>query len=289
MVLTNIVAFVPYLPLKKVLTKSYISRKKIIKTSLQMQDLNWINGFDLGIPLNLISNLFTNLHYGYDITTTKVLLLQFMIGYYTYGKDRYKDALEYEENPIVTKKEALYRSLLKYKYITALSYCFVFYTIVYILYQTNDLTHTVPILILLYSTEYYKDLKKNIAILKPFYVSFMWTFATIFLPCILYEQNYNILTDPYDYIPCFLLLFASTNYADIMDIEEDTQNNIQTFPVTFGEETTTKIIFASLSLSSLLFGIHPHYMDRPIINSLFELQNAILSSIIMFRRQKNHY
>ena len=47
----------------------------------------------------------------------------------------------------------------------------------------------------------------------------------------------------------------------------------------FGEEKTMKIVFASLALSSLLFGINPHYIDRPIINSLFELQNAILSVV----------
>ena len=54
-----------------------------------------LNGLDIGIPLNIIDNVFTNLHYGEDITTPKVILLQFLIGYYTYGKDRYKDALEY--------------------------------------------------------------------------------------------------------------------------------------------------------------------------------------------------
>ena len=115
----------------------------------------------------------------------------------------------------------------------------------------------------------------------------MWTFATVILPCVVYEHNYNILNDPFDYIPCMLILFASTNYADIIDIEEDKQNNIQTFPVTFGEENTIKIIFASLALSSLLFGLHPHYIHRPIINSLFELQNIVLSCIIMIKTQNN--
>lgn len=56
-----------------------------------------LNGIDIGMPLNIIDNIFTNLHYGYDITTLKVVLLQFLIGYYTYGKDRYKDAVEYIE------------------------------------------------------------------------------------------------------------------------------------------------------------------------------------------------
>lgn len=291
MVFFPIMSFLPCLPIKPIIRApiTTISRNDVIQYSINLDDLNFINGLDVGIPLNLISNIFTNLHYGYDITTSKLLLLQFLIGYYSYGKDRYKDALEYEETQMVTTKETLYTSLLKYRHITRLSYCVAFYGIALLLYENNDPFHTIPILALLYSTEYYKDLKQRAAFLKPFYVSFMWTFATIILPCVLYEHNYNILNDPYDYIPCMLVLFASTNYADIMDIEEDKQNKIQTFPVTFGEENTTKIIFASLALSSLLFGLHPHYIERPFINTLFELQNIILSCVIMFKIQKNHY
>ena len=75
-----------------------------------LDDFNWINGLDVGIPLNLISNVFTNLHYDYDITTTKLLVLQFLIGYYSYGKDRYKDALENERTQNVSSKEELYKS-----------------------------------------------------------------------------------------------------------------------------------------------------------------------------------
>ncbi len=289
MVLFQIISFLPVLPRKPLITASYIplSRKSMIHYSLNIDDFNWINGLDVGIPLNLISNIFTNLHYDYDITTTKLLVLQFLIGYYSYGKDRYKDALENERTQIVSSKEELYKSLLKYRYITRFSYCIAFYGIAFLLYENQDPIHTIPILVLLYSTEYYKELKKQAAFLKPFYVSFMWTFATVILPCVLYEHNYNILNDPFDYIPCMLILFASTNYADIIDIEEDKQNNIQTFPVTFGEENTIKIIFASLALSSLLFGLHPHYIDRPIINSLFELQNIVLSCIIMIKTQNN--
>ena len=291
MVLFPIVTFLPTLPVKTFSTASpmAIIRTNIIHKSLNLDDINWINGLDVGIPLNLISNIFTNLHYGHDITTSKLLLLQFLIGYYSYGKDRYKDALEYEKTQMVTTKETLYTSLLKYRHLTRFSYCVAFYGIALILYENHDPLHTIPILALLYSTEYYKDLKKQVAFLKPFYVSFMWTFATIILPCVLYEHNYNILNDPYDYLPCMLILFASTNYADIMDIEEDTQNGIQTFPVMFGEENTLKLIFGSIALSSLLFGLHPHYIDRPIINSLFELQNAILSTVVMFKTQNNRH
>ena len=51
----------------------------MIHYSLNIDDFNWINGLDVGIPLNLISNIFTNLHYDYDITTSKLLVLQFQL------------------------------------------------------------------------------------------------------------------------------------------------------------------------------------------------------------------
>ena len=42
-------------------------------------------------------------------------MLQFLIGYYTYGKDRFKDALEYESQNYETRKKGLYDFLLKNK------------------------------------------------------------------------------------------------------------------------------------------------------------------------------
>ncbi len=269
-------AFLNHNPLIK---RSIIFKKTINpRSSLQMN----VNGLDLGIPLNIITNVFTNLHYGYDITTPKLILLQFLIGYYSYGKDRYKDALEYELNPYETNKEDFYQSILKYKYNYKYSYCLSFYMIIVILCTSTSITQAIPIIGLLYSTEYYKLLKEKNAFYKPFYVSFMWTFATIIMPCILYEHNYEILYDFYDYVPCMLLLFSSTNLADIKDIEEDKQNEILTLPVQYGEENTIKIVFGSLALSSLLFGLHPNYLERPIINSLFELQNTFLSVITYY-------
>ena len=77
--------------------------------------VNPLVGIDMGIPLNIIQNVFTNLHYGYDITTFKAILLQFLIGYYTYGKDRYRDALVYETNQYDTPKKELFEYLIKYK------------------------------------------------------------------------------------------------------------------------------------------------------------------------------
>lgn len=246
-----------------------------------------IQGVDLGIPLNMIANLFTNLHYNYDITKPYMITLQFLIGYYTYGKDRYKDALDYEITPFETTKKDTYMTLLKYRHIYQLSYCVSFYLICFILAQHLPFEQLIPVYSLLYSTEYYKVLKDKIPLAKPFYVAILWTFATCILPCVLYEQNYRILSDPLDYLPCGLNLFALTNLADINDMEEDTVNGVKTLPVLLGEDITYSCVFIALASSSLFFGIHPNYYERPYINSLFEIQNIMISCLCAYSKFKS--
>ena len=60
----------------------------------------------------------------------------------------------------------------------------------------------------------------------------MWV-STIILPCVIYENNFNI--DDYQvYLPAFFSLVSSSNLADIKDIEEDKINNVNTIPVLYG-------------------------------------------------------
>ena len=264
----------------KLLFTSFVTNNKPNRMINKIHHLvNPIVGVDVGIPLNIFQNIFTNLHYGNDITTLKIVGLQFLIGYYTYGKDRYKDALEYNEMPYNTNKKELYENLIKYKSIYKVSYDIAFIMIASILLLDENSFNNMPLVILLVSSEYYKDLKDKFPITKPFYVSMMWTISSVILPCVLYDDNYSILNYPIDYLPCFLNLFAATNIADIKDIEEDKLNGIETLPVKYGLDFTNYIILSSLLLSSLLFGLNGNYMDRPIVNSLFELQNAGLSFI----------
>lgn len=254
-----------------------------------------LNGLDIGIPLNIIDNVFTNLHYGYDITTPKVILLQFLIGYYTYGKDRYKDALEYYENidlvgddpnalvnfvfEIKDKKKELYKNLYNNSEFYDKSYSIVFYCIMFLLFNDDYWYLNFPTAGLLYSTEYYKQLKGTVVGFKPTFVASMWTFSSIILPAVLHDHDYSILSDVGDYLPCFLLLFACTNLADIKDVGEDIVNEVNTIPVVFGKKNTQMLVLLCLVLSSYLFGTNPHYYDRPLINSGIEIQNALISII----------
>jgi hypothetical protein len=267
------------------------------KNLISTMNLPPLNGLDIGIPLNIIDNVFTNLHYGEDITTPKVILLQFLIGYYTYGKDRYKDALEYYDNinsnaagdhpdalvnfvfEIKDKKKELYKKLYDNAEFYDKSYSIVFYCIMFILFSDEYWYLNLPTIGLLYSTEYYKELKGKFVGFKPVFVASMWTFSAVILPAVLHDHDYSILSDVGDYLPCFLLLFACTNLADIKDIGQDIANQVNTIPVVFGKEKTQAIVLLCLVGSSYLFGTNPHYYDRPLINSGIEIQNALISIV----------
>tara|TARA_B100000524_G_scaffold157522_1_gene79856 strand:+ start:900 stop:1793 length:894 start_codon:yes stop_codon:yes gene_type:complete len=257
------------------------------KIITKVQSVNPLTGIDLGIPLNILQNVFTNLHYGYDVSTFKIIILQFLIGYYTYGKDRYKDALEYDESPFETDKLELYEYLLKYKNLYRLTYDMSFLLISSILLFDDEGLINMPFILVLLTSEFYKNLKKNLPYLKPFYVATMWTMSTVILPIVMHDNNYDILNYPMDYIPCALTMFASTNLLDIKDIEEDKENGINTIPVTYGKYFTYYIALISLTLSSLIFGLNSHYLDRPLVNSLFEFQNVFLSVIPLLIENDN--
>tara|TARA_Y100000389_G_scaffold200460_2_gene240970 strand:+ start:30820 stop:31662 length:843 start_codon:yes stop_codon:yes gene_type:complete len=265
----------------KLLSTSFLLPKINSKNKFSKLKALTLSGIELGVPLNINQNIFTNLHYGYDITTPQIILLQILIGYYTYNQDRLKDAEEYQQLELnqkekySTEKKELYEQLLENSEQYESSYTIVFALItVIMLYNENEINYSnLPLVILLYITNYYKEIKQKYPLIKPFYISTMWTLSTVILPCIIHDNNYDIFAYPTDYIPCFLSLFATTNLADIKDIEEDAMANIKTFPVVYGLETTNAVVLICLSLSSLIFGLNEHYLDNPIVNILFEIQN----------------
>ena len=234
---------------------------------------NPLNGLEIGIPLNIFSNIYTNLHYGYDITNIKTILLQFLFGYYAYGNDRLKDALEYNENRYETTKEDLYNIIINNKEIYDITINLTFLCIGYILLNDENYIYNFPFIPLLYTSKYYKQLKKKISILKPLYISFMWTIAAVILPCVLHDHDYSIIKYPLDYLPCMLTLFATSNLADNKDVEEDKINNIETIPVKFGKNISNIMSLSAMIISSLLFIENSNFINRPIINSLIEIQN----------------
>ena len=108
----------------------------------------------------------------------------------------------------------------------------------------------------------------------------MWTLATLCLPCIMHDHNYEIFNYPIDYLPCFFTLFATSNYADITDIKEDIMNNITTIPIAIGEKNSNIISIFALFLSTIIFGLNENFNNRKIINCIFELQNIATIGLI---------
>ena len=247
------------------------------------QMVNPLVGIDMGIPLNIIQNVFTNLHYGYDITTFKAILLQFLIGYYTYGKDRYRDALVYETNKYDTPKKELFEYLIKYKDFYKLSYDASFIFIVFILLMDQDIINNLLFIVLLYSTDYYNEIKKLGPIVKPTYIALMWTFSAAILPAIMHDHDYSILKYPMDYLPCALTMFSSSTILDIKDIEEDKINGVRTIPSVYGLEKSQMLTIFLLGLSSLLVGLNPNYLENPLPNSVYEFINLFLASYVFMQ------
>lgn len=244
---------------------------------------NPLVGIDMGIPLNIIQNVFTNLHYGYDITTIQSIILQFLIGYYTYGKDRYRDALVYENNKYDTPKKELFEYLLKYKELYKVSYDVTFVIIMFILLFDQNIINNIFFVILLYSTDYYNEIKKLGPIVKPSYIAVMWTFSAAILPAIMHDQNYSILNHPIDYLPCAMTMFSSSTILDIKDIEEDKINGVKTIPSVYGLEKSQILTIFLLGLSSLLVGLNPNYLENPIPNSIYEFINLFLATYVFMQ------
>ena len=106
------------------------------------------------------------------------------------------------------------------------------------------------------STNSYIGLKKNVGLLKPFYVSSLWTIGTTILPCVMYDHSFMILHDVSTLASSFFLVFGLTNILDIGDMEEDHANHINTIPVVFGSRFTRGLSLLSLYLSYSYFMMH---------------------------------
>ena len=96
-----------YKPLLKSHNNIY-NKNIILNTNFNNDDelntiYNPIIGSSIGIPLNIIQYIFTNIYYNYNIVNIELILLQFAIGITTYGTDRLLDAIDYN-NTILARK-----------------------------------------------------------------------------------------------------------------------------------------------------------------------------------------
>ena len=245
---------------------------------------NPIIGSNLGIPLNLLQYIYISTYYQENLITPKLVALQFAIGIFTYGSDRLIDALEYSDTSNYSIDKIDYYNYLKknknFNILTiTLSYFYIFNLLI-------DNPNTYPLLILLTSTIYYKNLKTSYGEFKAIYIGFFWTIGTIILPSVLISNNYEILKEPTIILPSILNMFASSNLLDIKDIDEDKKENINTIPVIFGKNIAISMSHISIILAMLIYFNNENFYNNIYLSLLYESQ-SFGSFFLNFNNTKN--
>lgn len=175
-----------------------------------------IPGMFVGIPLNILTYIYTSHHYHENIMTPKLIILQLLIGLYTYGNDKYNDAIEYEKSQNKTQisidpeKEKMYKYIIKNNNIFPSIYNNVYYIILLLLFENNGISFDSIFFFVLYNLtafitntkytffSYYLGIKPN-EILAEIY----------FLLLLIYFQRGEFR------IPFLLLLDVTNKYIDI--------------------------------------------------------------------------
>lgn len=244
--------------LNLILNKPFFIKKTQLRRTCNFIMYNPIIGSELAIPLNILQLIFTTTYYNNIIINPQLILLQLAIAIFTYGGDRLFDAVEYNNTLSISNNTEIY-SLEKINYYNdiilnigdkymqiCLSYSYIFY----IMIQNIELF---PIFMLLSSTIYYRDLKKQFGQFKAIYIGVFWSIGTIILPCVIIDHNYEILNHPSIYLPDILLMFGLSNVLDIKDSKEDYEKGISTLPVIFGDNKAIIISNIAYLLSFLIF------------------------------------
>tara|TARA_Y100000816_G_C26047358_1_gene548926 strand:+ start:433 stop:1314 length:882 start_codon:yes stop_codon:yes gene_type:complete len=276
-------------PIKPILIKN---RPQIINIIMSTKKPNYnpIIGSNIGIPLNILQYIYTTTYYGESVINIQLFFLQFAIGIFTYGSDRFYDALEYnntkldntklnntklnntklDNNNIYSIEKINYYENVLYNYNNNIYFIFLSY--IYILYVLLPHINTYPLLIALTSTLDYKNFKKHFGQFKALYIGVFWTLGCLVLPCILISDDYSILNDPTLYLPSFFLMFGSSNLLDIKDIDEDASENINTLPVLYGENIAIALSHSALLIAIILFFQNENFDNNLLLSSLYELQ-----------------
>ena len=190
-----------------------------MKIPLKSKIFPILSGVEIGVPINIISKVSTDVNFAHSSLTKESILLNCLLGFSTYKQDRYLDSLEYinnVNNTILNKKHDYYISIVNNeKDVQFTLFCSYIAICIFAVYY-----HIGVILPLFTSTFTYKYLKQNkhISYLKPFYVAGMWTFCTIVIPILLNDNCLPMSHDLFNAMtPTFLNLFALTNIIFLND------------------------------------------------------------------------
>lgn len=200
---------------------------KLSKSKSQIPFMNneLISAAKIGVSVVGTGEIFAHIHDPHS------MLLQFLLGTYTYGVDRMKN-----------KDNILLYELL--------------FTLNVVLLSNKDTLWFIPLLFL---TKYYKYYKKHLGIFKPSYVAMLWSLACVALPYSVshtYDTKYMCM----QLLNCHLINYGVSNLLDIKDVDDDRKNNIMTVPVLFSDDVTYGISTSCIitSICGLLFEIYLH-------------------------------
>ena len=255
-----------------------------IKPIMLSKLLPVLSGLEMGLPINIISKVATDVNFVNSPLTPECILLNCLFGFTAYKQDRYLDAQEYFNEfscMNTTLDHIYYNSKHNYyfglvndkqnvKLIELSLFCSYISICILIIYY-----HLGVILPVFSSTFLYKYLKKNdkISYLKPFYVASMWTLCTCIVPQIIYNEINQISTIDFNSgYSTFFNLFALTNLADLKDYDEDITNGVNTLPIVLGKSKTKSIILGSALLSIFLF-VTSEYYETNIQNLVYMSSN----------------
>lgn len=215
---------------------------KLCCICMKMNDIpkKELRALNVGLSLDILTKIATDIRYGKNIVDLQLLTLELLLGYHTYGIDRYKD------DGISDNRTYIYD--------------IVFILIIAIISNKTNITTALPFEFLIYSTRYYKDIKAHIGIFKSIYVSVLWCISIVILPSVLEDKNMNILNQPLDYVPYIFLMVSMSNNMDEKDIEDDKKNKIETIPVKYGLEISKN--FSQICIIMFMFLLSINICDK---------------------------
>tara|TARA_Y100000389_G_C17377704_1_gene472578 strand:+ start:303 stop:974 length:672 start_codon:yes stop_codon:yes gene_type:complete len=194
--------------------------------------------------------------------TPSLVLCDLAISHSIYGRDRLNDQL------ICLKGQDNEGEIYKiFNYTTSIANL-----IAFLFLLKFECTECIPIVSFLSNA--YSISKVGLGNTKPFLIGILWAYAIVFLPP---DEVPNDL-----FLVYFSLYAATSNIADIKDIEKDKENGIITIPVKFGEKAT---YIVSAVLASVALATHTNFDDWTIGDTFIEIVSVglfLYSSVMSF-------
>lgn len=169
-------------------------------------------GITMGIPLNILAYAFTNMHYGENILTPKIAFLLCLLGTYTYGKDKIRDAIVYSRKNLETNN--YYESILENQDILNNIYGSFYVMFSFLLFEQNGISlETYGFLFLYEISKFLYSLKYT------FYsyylgihsIYFAWSYLTI----LVFISQTHVFDHEFLFLPFLFLLDSTNHYVQI--------------------------------------------------------------------------